>query len=877
MIGQGGPTDRLLVGYAHDLAMARDVSIVDLTEDERLRVRLYELALLCGARGPDTIDAAVQTLSLRTPEAISALAFVLFRSGRVSAHRAPFETMRGWPEGRRRAFFWRYMAFTFERRITPFADPARTFQLSLRPDEKARVARLQMPGLFAGVRRTGVQFLRHKVLRTGLPADRWLDISLTLPRLGCMIPVDAWTTLARGTLGVNQAGEYLGRVRTIGAMTRRFGADAVIHLFKHYGVRSLFEQSLENGARSSKKILRNFAGRYPQVLPATVLDRLEGFTADRETFITLVNEYLLGRATVTGDDIADIVAAAFEAPLPVARAVLLCETGRRLLAALTQFKNKHDINLLRSIAFPVDASAAPIGLDGFVFELRNAFALELAIHTARRGGRLVDKVAQRSLFKKFFMLEFGVDRLSPDRIEAARQLLRARATDRVNAVFAAQGGGQRLEAQELESLTQDWRDVEPVVTLLARLSDPARRGGPSTGAAHLVLRAAKAAAQRNFQAFKFEDASAQRQLAFLSEAQRTCWKQSRALVRIGGAERPDNGVRLQELARRLDASLNSLCARAAAVAELPAELRADMAELAGEEIKANPVTVVERALATHVAHEQIPACARACLLVVAARLKGAMLGGFEQRNAVRVMRALVRIGFAQANGCESDACQGVLDDLRAIEKEIPKDLLDGETISKGMVVTALDCSPRFMLTIGDAVNTGCCLNYQNGGRINVLPAYAVDANIQALVSWQLKQTHFASVRDYKAVLNAFVAGRAATATFDGDRLLFRFTLPDGATIETANLGFAHLRQIVRLGRVRYRFSVHPGLLAERVYAQPHPLQHLMHANHADILRALSEELRAVERRPVTFPKSRNPDGVYCDALGGVQASEYSVY
>ncbi len=149
----------------------------------------------------------------------------------------------------------------------------------------------------------------------------------------------------------------------------------------------------------------------------------------------------------------------------------------------------------------------------------------------------------------------------------------------------------------------------------------------------------------------------------------------------------------------------------------------------------------------------------------------------EQRNAARIMRALVRIGFADLS--ESDAYQSVLADLRAIEREIPKDLLDGEMISKGIVVTAFDCSPRLMLTIGDVVNTGCCLNYQSGARINVLPAYVVDANIQALVSWQLKQSHFASVRDYKAVLNAFVAGRPATAAFDGDRLMFRFTVPEG--------------------------------------------------------------------------------------------------
>ncbi len=212
-----------------------------------------------------------------------------------------------------------------------------------------------MPGQFAAAKRTGLELLRPTVQRAGLLATRWFDISLTLPRLARITTVQAWTRLVRSTLGSNQAKEYLSRPSTIRLMTRRFGADGVLHLYEHYGVRSLFEQSLENGARCSKRILKNFSGRYPQILSAHVLDRLEAFTADRDTFITLVNEYLLGRASGANGDIAEIVAAAFETPASVMRPVVECETGRRLIAALSQFKNKHDINLLRSIAFPRDA------------------------------------------------------------------------------------------------------------------------------------------------------------------------------------------------------------------------------------------------------------------------------------------------------------------------------------------------------------------------------------------------------------------------------------------------------------------------------------------------------------------------------------------
>jgi len=875
LIETSGPSTRLLVSAARDLATGRTPSITDLTDDERLRDRLYELCLLAGAASPSSTAAAAEDLSLQTPDGHSALVLLLLRTGRVAPNRLPLAVIADWPEDRRRAFFWRYLAFLFQRRLAPLADPAKTFRLVLDPEEKARVVRLMMPGQFAAAKRGGLEVVRPTIRRTGLPATRWFDISLTLPRLASVATVAAWTALVRSTLGACQAREYLGRAGTLRAMTRRFGADGVLHLYQKWGVRSLFEQSLDNGARSTRQVLENFAGRYPQVLPPQVLDKVKAFTCDRDTFVTLVNDYLLGRAPGANADIAEIVAAAFEAPPSALRGVVESEAGRRLVAALAQFKIRHGVNLMRSIAFGRDAPPGPAGLDGYLYELRNAFTLELAMHAARHDGRMPGRSARRKLFDSFVMLEFDSERLPADRIEAACRQLRSGAVSRVNAALEAQGGAERLDPGDLEALARDWRDIEPVVTVLARLSDPARRGGPSPEAALLVLQAAKAAARRSFMAFKFDHESGRGQLAFLTEAQRAAWRTARARVRIGGAEQPRNEPRLEDLMRRLDADLAHLHAGApAGSANPPPALRDEMAALASEEIKANPAIVAERVLAAHVSPDMIPACARACLADVAARLQGAAPGGFELRNAARVLRALLRIGFIDA--WESDAAQGALASLRAIEREIPKDLLDGETISKGVVATAFDCSPRLMLTIGDLVNTGCCLNYQSGARINVLPAYVVDANIQALASWRLKETHFASVRDYKAVLNAFVAGRPAPAAFDGDRLVFRFTLPD-REIETSTLGFAHLRQIVRLGRVRQGATERPGLLAEREYAQAHPLQPLMRANHADILSALSEELGAVDGRPMEFPQSRNPDGVYCDALGGVQPGAYAVH
>ena len=112
----------------------------------------------------------------------------------------------------------------------------------------------------------------------------------------------------------------------------------------------------------------------------------------------------------------------------------------------------------------------------------------------------------------------------------------------------ARGAGRRAAAgpQDLDALARDWRDTEPVVTLLARLSDPARRGGPSTGGGRSRPARREGRGATRFMAFKFDDACGQRQLAFLTEAQREAWRTPRALVRVGGAERPDNQPRLKD-------------------------------------------------------------------------------------------------------------------------------------------------------------------------------------------------------------------------------------------------------------------------------------------------------------------------------------------
>ena len=149
MIGQGGPTDRLLVGYAHDLAMAGDISIVDLTERRAT------------ARAALRTRASLRSTAGRTPSTRRRKPFVAdaggdFRAGlRVvqvgACLRAPgaAEIIAAGPKtgaASSSGAIWPSLSSAGSRR-SPI--PRSTFQLSLRPEEKARVVRLQMPGQFA--------------------------------------------------------------------------------------------------------------------------------------------------------------------------------------------------------------------------------------------------------------------------------------------------------------------------------------------------------------------------------------------------------------------------------------------------------------------------------------------------------------------------------------------------------------------------------------------------------------------------------------------------------------------------------------------------------------------------------------------------------
>jgi hypothetical protein len=188
---------------------------------------------------------------------------------------------------------------------------------------------------------------------------------------------------------------------------------------------------------------------------------------------------------------------------------------------------------------------------------------------------------------------------------------------------------------------------------------------------------------------------------------------------------------------------------------------------------------------------------------------------------------------------------------------------DSEFEAMGFVVSVVDHSPRLLLTVGDLVQTNSCQNYKTGGLIRTLPGYVIDANVQVMASFHVEAKHFKSHQEYRAVLDGLEAGDMKGVRFRGNKRILEFTLADGSKIETEYLGFAFLRQMLKLGYVDTD-KRHPSLRLEREFMQNSQLMPLMQQNHQKLLKDLVQEMQAVQNERMTIPKTRNPEGVYSD-------------
>lgn len=194
---------------------------------------------------------------------------------------------------------------------------------------------------------------------------------------------------------------------------------------------------------------------------------------------------------------------------------------------------------------------------------------------------------------------------------------------------------------------------------------------------------------------------------------------------------------------------------------------------------------------------------------------------------------------------------------------------------KSFIFTTTVLDPKLLLTVGDLVNTSSCQNYRSGSHIETLLGYVVDANVQALVSWVITPQHFeGDAGAFEDVTARLARGEVPTLDFNAPVKRLTIIFPDGTRYETAPLGYAQRRHIVKLGRT---VDGVPGLRRERAYMQPHPADGVISDQMEAVFEGLASAMGAeTGGDPIQIPRSRNLGGVYTDALKGIRTGGYEL-
>lgn len=188
-----------------------------------------------------------------------------------------------------------------------------------------------------------------------------------------------------------------------------------------------------------------------------------------------------------------------------------------------------------------------------------------------------------------------------------------------------------------------------------------------------------------------------------------------------------------------------------------------------------------------------------------------------------------------------------------------------------LVVSAVVDHPKLLLTIGDLVNVSSCLNYRSGNTVDALPAYVMDSNIKASLSFAVAENRLRSL--CKIPKGAPLELSELSFRLNPARLSLEVSLRGGAPMEL-DLGKAVHRHVLRLGRSEG--DGRPALLVEQRYHQFHAVTSHIESEQAALLAELRSAcgLREASAGAICFPASRNPGGVYSDAMGRICRSAF---
>lgn len=198
---------------------------------------------------------------------------------------------------------------------------------------------------------------------------------------------------------------------------------------------------------------------------------------------------------------------------------------------------------------------------------------------------------------------------------------------------------------------------------------------------------------------------------------------------------------------------------------------------------------------------------------------------------------------------------------------------------EGLILTAINSDPKFLLTIGDLVEAQSCQNYRTGSHIETLMGYVIDANVQGLASFFIGPESFENDAQYSLVFEAAKANKLQSI-FDGNKRTIIFKIDGSEKTISVDLPKALYRSMIKLGVTE---SGGAGLKMERAYTPSLKSDYLQSGLSAalsqsaeEVFTGLVNDLDATTQGTITVYGSRSPGGMYSDLGGGVKVGDYTI-
>lgn len=475
----------------------------------------------------------------------------------------------------------------------------------------------------------------------------------------------------------------------------------------------------------------------------------------------------------------------------------------------------------------------------------------------------INGISGKFEFKKFLIEASDGREISGDMLTALRDQGEAALLREVSRVFS--GRRFAFSFEQYDDLVRQWGDLEPLWVLVGRLKS--MDGGRS--AISSVARILQTSITGKFHEYKFygltgpEKKAARIQLQMLSDRKRELWAKTRYRVSLVKTE---EAAKAEDLLAQVRETIRGVIQNNVIrhwtdlVKSIEPEVNPDIkiGTQSVLEFKGNPTDFFQ-INGIRTLEEKI-----SVLDNVIRSLEDHV---YDLESLIRLIRFVKKQVMSQS--IEFKISKGQLDaDLTDIETRF-KDSRNIK-IEDSIIASVLTSDPKLLLMIGDAVNCSSCQNYRTGEYVETLPGYVIDANVQAILSYKIKPNHIAHGK-YPRLKEWYQTGRSngVKVSFDGNLRVFRFE-KDGEVIETERLGYAFLRNVIKVGL--HEDSGKPGVFLEPDYSQTDPALRQMISQHASLYAEVARSLEAVTEGEITVFSSRNKAGHYSDLSHGWDSS-----